>query len=160
MKEESVLTILMYLFKYHMQESPLLGTNEEQIISSLEEVGFRRPTITKAFDWLVNLADLEALKAKDNNNKHQSFRVFSDFEKAIFDAECISFIMQLEEQGILTPFLREIVINQVIQLEQEGIDVSLIKWVTLLVLFNQPKDDQALKCMELLVLDEFTGGIH
>ncbi|MCH9744448.1 MAG: DUF494 domain-containing protein [Gammaproteobacteria bacterium] len=157
-KEENVLTVLMYLFKHHMQENCEVENDEEKLISKLEEIGFRRPTIHKAFNWLTNLADLENTQPK--NEQPQAIRVFAEEECKMLDIESRNFLLSLERQGILSPYMREVVINQVIQLEQEGVDLNLIKWVTLMVLFNQPKSDPALSLMELLVLDESRGGIH
>ena len=48
-----------------------------------------------------------------------------------------------------------------VELDAEDIDVSLVKWVTLMVLYNMPDEQEALKQMELLVLDDSpTGVIH
>ena len=157
-KEESVLTVLMYLFKHHMQEDCVVDNDEEKLINQLEKIGFRRPVIYKAFEWLTNLSDLEVIQ--ENTEKPNAIRVFSEEECQMFDLESRNFLISLEHQEILSPFMREVVINQVIQLEQEGVDINLIKWVTLMVLFNQPKSDSALSLMELLVLDESRGGIH
>jgi Smg protein len=157
-KEENVLTVLMYLFKHHMQENCLIDSDEEKLIEKLEEIGFRRPTIYKAFDWLTNLAELDNIQSKTAQTK--TIRVFSEEECLMFDVQSRNFLMSLEKQGILSPLMRETVINQVIYLEQEGVDINLIKWVTLMVLFNQPKSDSALSLMELMVLDESRGGIH
>ncbi len=158
MKEESVLNVLMYLFKNHMQDSWEIDLGESALLSDLEEAGFRRKVINQAFAWLNNLSkgSREQLLSPQQN----SIRVFSDFECELFDFESRRFLIALEEQGILNPHTREIVINQAMELEYEGIDINLIKWVTLMVLFNQPDEKHALACMELLVLDNTTGGVH
>lgn len=158
MKDESVLNVLMYLFKNHMQENCTLDMGEKKLLLQLEEAGFHRAVINQAFTWLNNLSHRtrETLEFPQKN----SFRVFSEYECELFSIECRRFLITLEQQAILSPHTRELVINQALELEPEGIDVSLLKWVTLMVLFNQPNDKQALASMELLVLDDTLGGVH
>ncbi len=158
MKEESVLNVLMYLFKNHMQDSCELNLGETKLMLQLEEMGFRRKVIDQAFAWLNNLSSATTTIIQSPNT--QSLRVFSDHECEFFNMECRSFIMSLEQQQILNPHTRELVINQALELESEIIDVGLLKWVTLMVLFNQPDEKHALSCMELLVLDDTFGSIH
>ena len=157
-KEESVLNVLMYLFKNHMQENCELDTMQPKLLLKLEELGFRRKVIDRAFTWIDSLT--RGTREPVRLPRQESIRVFSDYECDLFNVECRSFLLTLEQQGILNPLTRELVINQALQLEPEGIDISLLKWVTLLVLFNQPDEKHALACMELLVLDDTIGGVH
>jgi len=158
MKEESVLNVLMYLFKNHMQDNCELDTIETKLLSKLEELGFRRKVIHQAFEWLENLTkEIQSPILQPDTN---SLRVFSDYECELLDIECRSLLMLLEQQGILNPHTRELVINQALELELDGIDASLLKWVTLMVLFSQPNEKHALACMEFLVLDDTTGGVQ
>ena len=158
MKEESVLNVLMYLFQNHMKESLELDGDVNLIVHALEEAGFAATVINEAMHWLETLVkdDIKLLHAPQST----STRVFTDEEKEFIDPESLGFILSLEQQGILTPETREIVISQTLALESELIDVSLLKWVTLMVLFNQPNCENALACMEFLVLDNTLGGVH
>lgn len=159
MKEESILSVLMYLFKYHMQDSCELNTMEEELLPKLEKAGFHKPTIIQALDWLSNLSQTSEIDPVPQNPA--SIRVFSEYEREVIDSECLGFILSLEQQGILNAITREMVIHQVLNLAAEGIDISLVKWVTLMVLFNQPNEDNALTCMEYLILnDEVASNKH
>ena len=158
MKNEGVLTVLMYLFKNHMQENCTLDVGEKKLFLRLEELGFHRAVIDKAFRWLNNL--LQGVHEPMQLPTKDSFRVFSDHECELLDNDCRYFLITLEQQSILNPHTRELIINQAIELASEGIDVSLLKWVTLMVLFNQPDEKQALVSMELFILDDTLGGIH
>lgn len=158
MKDESVLTVLMYLFKNHMQENCTLDVRGKKLLLRLEELGFHRAVIDQAFRWLNNLS--QGIHEPMQLPNKDSIRVFSDYECELFDSDCRRFLITLEQQSILNPHTRELVINQAIELASEGIDVSLLKWVTLMVLFNQPDEKQSLASMELLVLDDTLGGIH
>lgn len=52
-------------------------------------------------------------------------------------------------------------INPAIELASEGIDLSLLKLITLMVLLNNKSyEKQSFTIMELLVFDDTLGGIH
>lgn len=159
MKENSVLQVLMYLFQNHMRDNCDIAAIETDLIECLESAGFVLPTINRAIGWLANLSH-DNEEGKITSPKTNSFRVFTDDELHLFGEDCIAFLIELEEQSILTPEVREIVIQQVIELQSEGVDLSLVKWVALMVLFNYPNQEDALSSMELLVLDSTCGGIH
>ena len=158
MKNESVLNILMYLFKNHMQGNCTLDLGEKKLLVQLEELGFHRVIIGQALTWLNNLS--YSVREPMQLPQKNSFRVFSDYECELLNIECRRFLLTLEQQGILNPHTRELVINQAIGLLAEVLDISLLKWVTLMVLFNQPDEKQALASMELLVLDDPLDGVH
>ncbi len=159
MKENSVLHVLMYLFQNHMQNNYSIDEIDSDLIGQLKSAGFILPVINQAIGWLASLS-AQNNTAFTHAPQDDSFRVYSDYEYEILDHDCISFITALEDQKILNPITREMVIHQAMELRAEGIDLNLIKWVTLMVLFNQPDESEALSCMELLVLDNPFGGIH
>ena len=158
MKENSVLHVLMYLFQNHIQTNCHIDESEV-LIDQLESVGFVLPVINQAIDWLANLADSKT-SSYIATPQTTSFRIYTPHEINLFGEQCINFISHLEKEAILTPITRELLIHQSIELQSEGIDLNLIKWVTLMVLFNQPEHDTALSRMELLVLENPLGGIH
>ena len=83
MKEESVLNVLMYLFKNHMQENCELDIGESKLLLQLEELGFRRKVIDQAFTWLNNLS--RGCREVIHRPKDDSLRVFSEYECEILN---------------------------------------------------------------------------
>ncbi|MDF1760099.1 MAG: DUF494 domain-containing protein [Coxiellaceae bacterium] len=164
MKEEqtsSVLNVLMYLFHNHMGEDcQIEGAEQPEITLQLEDVGFDRISIQQAFDWLDNLNQSRASLDDMPEYEEKSVRVFNQYEHEVFNLECRSYLLMLQQLKILSPKLRELVIDLIIPLEQEGVDISLIKWVTLMVLYNDSARQDALANMELLVLNDTVGGIN
>lgn len=156
-EEESVLSILMYLFHNHMGRENDLNLNDMQLIDELKSAGFHAHNIGKAFRWLHHLVEFSE---DDVRPSAHSFRVFSEEECLLMNQECRSFILSLEQQNILTPLTREIVIHQTLELINEGVDLNLLKWVTLMVLFNMPNCENALSHMEFLVLTNALDNIH
>ncbi|MDF1795258.1 MAG: DUF494 domain-containing protein [Coxiellaceae bacterium] len=164
MKEQqtsSVLNVLMYLFHNHMGEDcHIEGEELPEITLQLEDVGFDRISIQQAFDWLDNLNQSRSSLDEMYETEQRGIRVFNDYECEVFDLECRSYLLMLQQLKILSPKLRELVIDLIIPLEHEGVDVSLIKWVTLMVLYNDSARQDALANMELLVLNDTVGGIN
>lgn len=158
MKEESVLNVLMYLFKYHIQDNLEFDNSYKELVDQLEDAGFNRNAIDKAFDWL----DFLGKQCADTTEIQplNSVRIYSNEEQAKLNSECLGLITFLEQKNILKPHTREMVITQALALQEEGIDLHLLKWVTLMVLFTQPDEKDALTCMETLVLHDSAGSIH
>lgn len=155
MKAESVLNALMYIFRHHIHSSGELVASTSQLFEKLEELGFSRQTVYQALDWMKNL-NRDSRTEETNLLTTQGFRVYTAEELKVLGPECHSLLLNLEAWKILTPHTRELVINRVLELENEGIDLQLLKWVTLMVLFSQPDEQGALQCMELFVLGDAT----
>ncbi len=68
--------------------------------------------------------------------------------------------MFLADSGILTPGNRELVIDRFMALEDEEADLETLKWVVLIVLFNQPGQEAAFAWMENLVFDDQPEFVH
>ena len=124
MKDESVLNVLIYLFKNHMQESCTLDLGEKKLLVQLEELGFHRTVVDQELSWLLNNLSYSAHGPMQLPRKN-SLRVFRDYECDLLDIESRRFLITLEQQAILNPRTRELVINQALKLSCEGIDVSL-----------------------------------
>jgi Smg protein len=76
------------------------------------------------------------------------------------DLESRGFLMFLEQMGILTPSSRELVIDRVLALDANDVDIEQLKWVLLMVLFNEPGQEAAYAWMEDLVFDNIASTLH
>ncbi len=157
--KENVLDVLMYLFENYIYDESDLEPDQETLKVELLEAGFPRTEVNKAFEWLEVLAAQRQAPVL-TLQAERSIRVFSDKETGRLDAECRGFLMFLEQSGILTPANRELVIDRVMALETEEIDLEQLKWIILMVLFNQPGQEAAYAWMEDLVFDHLGGTLH
>ena len=158
MQEENILNVIMYLFKHHMEEGTSIVMAPEKLSTELESAGFSPNSIKMAFAWLENLS----LKTQDSMtppNPDRS-RVFQGLEADYIDNQCQAYLQYLTSANILNTVTRELVINQLLHLRDLNIDVSLVKWFTLLVLYNQEDTEKALERMELLVLNDENETVH
>ena len=159
MKKDSVLSVLMYIFNHHLQQGKVVELTSDEVTEDLESAGFGDAPIEQAIEWLSSLAEMD--KAAIAVSSPDAIRVFSEEEKQYLDSECQAFLLDLIKQVIISPATFEVIVYFLVELDADDIDVSLAKWVTLMVLYNMPDEQEALKQMELLVLDDSpTGVIH
>lgn len=158
--KENVFDVLMYLFENYMDEGPEFNPDQETLTAELSEAGFARGEIRKAFSWLEGLAALRGGPASAELPGARSLRHFTAQERAKLDTGCRGFLLEMEHSGVLTPITREIVIDRVMALETDDIAIEQLKWVMLMVLFNQPGQETAYDFLENLVFDEMQGHLH
>ena len=70
------------------------------------------------------------------------------------------FLLFLEQVKVLDATTRELVIDRVMALGSEPIDLEQLKWVVLMVLFNQPGQEIMFSWMEDFVLDREACRLH
>ncbi len=158
--KEDMFDVLMYLFEhYYMDEETELSPDRESLHSELMEAGFPSSDINQAFEWLEGLSVQQhhMLQAPQTEN---AIRIYSRRECERLDSESRGFLLFLEQMGILPPDARERVIDRVMALETDDFDLSQLKWVILMVLFNQPGAEAAYAWMEDLVFEEAPVIVH
>jgi Smg protein len=157
--KENVLDVLMYLFENYMDEETEMHPDRESLRTELQEAGFKKSEINKAFAWLEGLAatqtgpDAQAPAAR-------SMRVFSEQESLRVDMEGRGFLLYLEQVGLLTASQRELVLDRLMALDADEIDIDQVKWVVLMVMFNQPGQETPQPWMEDLFFEERVGDVH
>ena len=157
--KENILDVLMYLFENYMNDEIEFDADEESLRTELEQAGFHKAEISKAFLWLEGLAGLQDGSEQLVLNA-ESIRIYTAEENEKLDLDSRGFLMFLEQTGVLDHNTREMVIDRVMALESEEIDLEQLKWVVLMVLFNQPGREAAYAWMEDLVFEEMPGIIH
>ena len=162
--KETVLDVLMYLFDNYIEEEIEFAPDQESLKIQLKEAGFGGRQVDKAFDWLEGLVLQKESNKESDGQTHpvgnQSLRLFCDNEVEKLDTECRGFILYLEQAGVVNVSERELVIDRVMALETEDIDLQQLKWVVLMVLFNQPDKEAAITWMEDIVMDDINANLH
>lgn len=158
--KESVLDVLMYLFENYLDDEEEIATDRDTLNVELKEAGFGQVEVDKALAWLEDLAKLKETDFRNAVLDSTALRVFTEQEIKKLDSQCRGFLMFLEQVGVLNHQTREMVIDRVMALESGEINLDQLKWVILMVLFNQPGEEEALAWMEDLVFDEEVGNLH
>jgi len=159
--KEGVIDVLMYIFSSYADQDENLPEDRDGIDADLRAAGFDALEIGKAFDWLDGLAQVE----EDSVSAQSAIatRVLAPEESARLAYSAYGFLLFLEQSGVLTPKLRELVINRVMALESDSeVDIEELKWVVMMVLFNSSdeQDENALMHYEDIVFADQPAVFH
>lgn len=154
----------MYLFEYYMDDDNQFSHDQEFLKAKLVEAGFPKSNISKAFNWLEDLIGQQPSEEEQPENQITpsplSMRIYSRQECERLDTECRGFLYYLEKIDILDTTSRELVVDRIMALESDEFDIEQLKWVVLMVLFNQPSRKEAFTWMEDLVYEKMNGKLH
>ena len=161
--KQSVVDVLMFLFERYLDDEELNETSRvtderDSIQLRLKEMGFHNHEINQAFDWLESLAD----KQYENQLtllKETSTRIYSEEEKKLISLESIGFLNFLEQNKILTPVTRELILDRVVALGHP-LDAEQLKWIIMIVLHSHQGEENTLALMEDFMFDETIDQIH
>lgn len=158
--KETVLDVLMYIFDNYMEDDVEFVPDQELLKNRLIEAGFLDQQVEKAFAWLEGLAEKKEHKDSLHLPDSPSLRLFNDQELERLDSSCRGFLLFLEQAKVLSSHERELVIDRIMALESDDIDLQQLKWVVLMVLFNQPDKEAAITWMEDIVMDNINANLH
>jgi Smg protein len=159
--KENVFDVLMYLFENYMDEGTEFQPDQEALTYELTQAGFRRGEIRKAFTWLDGLSSLrERNSDQPRARTSAAIRHYTPQEQEKLDEECRGYLHFMETSGVIGSATREVVIDRLMALESDEIALEQLKWVMLLVLFNQPGQEYAYHMLEDMVFDEMQGHLH
>jgi Smg protein len=150
--KENVLDVLMYLFENYFYDEPDEQPDRDSMEENLHEAGFSNGEIDKAFEWLDGLAE-QRFQPDFKMQTDEPIRVFIESETDRLDTACRDFLMYLSNTGILDAQRRELVLDRLMALESDEINLDDVKWVVLMVLFNQPGQEANYAWMEDLMFD-------
>ncbi len=129
----------------------------EQLGRKLNAVGFNLEDIQQALSWLdeLNLAshkteliDISQSAREYHTESAHSMRVYSVAEQDHLGAECLGFINFLESADVLSPHMREIVLDRAMAIPGHPMDLDDLKIIVLMVYWSIGLEPEA------LVLDE------
>ena len=149
-----VITVLMYLFKNYMEDNCELNAEIEQLYDELEAQGFSEEAVDKAFDWLKTLQELQSAEMQYTLINQQARRVYTPQELSRIDHDSLNFLNELIQKNIVTLVDHEAIVTLALALDINLITLPITKWITMMVLFNNPNGKQALAHVEALVLNE------
>ncbi|MCV6636749.1 DUF494 family protein [Candidatus Albibeggiatoa sp. nov. NOAA] len=157
--KENTIDVLMFLFEHYVDDDMPFEHDQDTLTVELVESGFPSYEVNKAFEWLEGLAEQQFLPPSDAPSSG-ALRVYLPSECELLDVECRGFLLFLEQMGVLDNFSRELVIDRAMALESDDFNLDQLKWVILMVLFNQPGQEEAFVWMEDLVYNEEVHTLH
>ncbi len=159
---ENLIDVLIYIYENYMDSEQAMPMDQIALEEELLQAGFKEGEVNKAFDWLDELAWRQGSLVDYGETSVASYstRVFSPQEQQKMDIEIQSMLLNLEQMGILDPRSRELVIERGMAIETDELTPEDIKWIVLLVLLNQPGQENAFALMEELVYNGEPPHLH
>ena len=140
--------ILVYLFENFYQNEG--WPEQDALAQKLTAAGFENGDISDALDWLRTLASPQADSYPEAFELGDGFRAFTPHDLAKLAVESRGFITFLESARVLTPGLRELIIDRAMALEDELVALDQLKVIVLMVLWTRRGSVDTLVLEELL----------
>ena len=138
--------VLVYLFEnfYQTEQYP----DQDTLTRKLSAAGFENEDINEALHWLKEITPRDDDLRTASLDASSAKRAFVETECEKFSIEVRGFIMFLESAGVLTPRLRELVIERAFALPDESVGLDKLKVIVLMVLWTRRGE------VDTLILDE------
>ena len=140
--------VLVYLFEnfYRVDAYP----DHDTMTRKLHAAGFENDEIAEALDWLQELANWQESTLPETLNSSVSQRAYADDEQAKLSTESRGFLAFLESARVLSPLLRELIIERAMALAADTVGLEKLKVIALMVLWTRRGNVDALILDELL----------
>jgi Smg protein len=161
--KDNMLEVLMYIFENYIDDDheQSEGPDVAALTTELGHAGFHEGEITRAFEWLEDLSLLcEQEDHPDAFSNPASTRIYSDPEKQKLSRASLGFLARLEFYKIISPSIREVILDRAMALESDAIDLDQMKWVAMMVLYNQPGRETNYLWLENLLFDLEQDVLH
>ena len=140
--------ILVYLFENYYQSD--LYPDEDALARKLTAAGFEHDDISNALTWLQGLSAADASTLPASLAESTAFRGYAEVETTKLGVEGRGFLAFLESAKVLTPLLREIIIERAMALSEDSVSIEKLKVIVLMVLWSQQHSIDSLILEELL----------
>lgn len=142
--------ILVYLFE-HCQQTDL-AQDSEFVAKKLSAAGFEDTDISEALSWLAGVLRVPHRDFAPIPDSRDTFRVYAPKELAKLDTDCRGFLLTLEQSGILSPQVREHVIERALAATDSALSLEQLKLIVLMVLWNQQMPTSRLVAEDLFTI--------
>lgn len=129
--------LLVYLFENYIESD--IPADEQTLSRELSAAGFDSADISLAFSWFSDLAVLADQADTATSADRAAYRIYTPEEDKKIGPDSRSFLLFLEQAGVLNTFEREVVIDRLMALTESEITLDQTKWISLMVLWRHGK---------------------
>jgi Smg protein len=129
--------ILIFLFENYFDAGSY--PDPDKLVVKLSAAGFEDDEISQAVTWLSDLRQLSLVEYPLTIN-HTGSRCYTEFELERICVDGLHFISFWEQNKIISPVEREMIIDRALALGRKNLALDNIKLITLMVLWNQHDD--------------------
>jgi Smg protein len=156
---ENMVDVLIYLYENYLDGGSRPPIDQDELETELSRAGFSSGEISQALTWLEELAR-GVNTAEYPPRTAGAMRIYTHDECAKLDVDARGMLLFLEQNAILDPLSRELVIDRAMAIEQTAVSVDALKWVVLLVLMSRPGRESAHSQMEELIYSDAPAQVH
>jgi len=139
--------ILMFLFESYFYAGNY--PDSDKLSLKLSAAGFEDEDIHRALDWLSGLKQLNEADYPEAIN-HSGPRCYAELETKRISSESLRFLSFWENNKMISPVEREMILDRAIVLGRENLSLDKIKLIALLVLWNQHEELDPMLVEDLL----------
>ncbi len=140
--------VLVYLFENYYQADAY--PDHDTLSRKLHAAGFENEDISEALDWLNGLAQFKESDLPQSLDASVSQRAYTNDELAKLSTEGRGFLVFLESARVLSPLLREVILERAMALAEDVVGLEKLKVIALMVLWARKGSVDALILEELL----------
>jgi Smg protein len=148
--------ILMFLFESYFYAGSY--PDSDKLSLKLSAAGFEDDDIHRALDWLSGLKQLTQADYPATIN-NSGLRCYADAEIRLISQEALRFLMFWEQNKMITPVEREMIIDRAVALNRDNLPLDKVKLIALMVLWNQHEELDSMLIEELLT-PETSSFLH
>jgi Smg protein len=148
--------ILMFLFESYFYAGNY--PDSDKLSLKLSAAGFEDDDIHRALDWLSGLKQLTQADYPAAIN-HSGPRSYAELETKRVSLEALSFLAFWEQNKMITPVEREMILDRAVALGRESLPLDKVKLIALLVLWNQHEELDPMIVEDLLTPTD-SGRLH
>ncbi len=139
--------ILIYLFESYFASGSY--PEPEKLSVKLSAAGFEEEDISQAIAWLSGLQTLALTEYPESINQ-SGFRCFVELERRRISNDGLRFISFWEQNKMMSPIEREMIIDRAVALGRENLSLEKVKLIALMVLWNLHDELEPMVIEELL----------
>lgn len=129
--------VLVYLFENYFEAD--IRPDPVTLAEELSAAGFEEDDISNAFDWFSTLEAMTRSMPDGVVPGRGSMRLYAEEETARIHPESLSFLMFLEQAGVIDAAQRELALDRAMALPEREVTLEQFRWIMLMTLWNQDK---------------------
>lgn len=129
--------LLVYLFENYIETD--VSADEQTLTRELSAAGFDSDDISRAFSWFSDLALMADQVHTGTSADRAACRIYTHDEARKIGQDSRSFLLFLEQAGVLNTLEREVVIDRLMALTDSEISLEQTKWISLMILWRHGK---------------------
>lgn len=135
-----MLEVLIFIYQNYWDKHEAIDlkeTDEAIMAYELSQAGFNHQDILHAVDWVKDLR--RSVQQPQYQHDPAALRIFCDMERSKINDESLNFLSLLYRSDIISAYERDLIIDRAMLLPQETLSMEDIRWITMMVLWDDTR---------------------